>query len=198
MDFIGRIHPLPTRQQNSLKSLFYFHAGDLLLCFQQSSIWKRTIEPVFEFDDWDVDLPFGIRLPRCHNANDMIINIIDDTMYQVYHVAMQRSHDYDRDSKVYNSTSTKECLRKLFREHWMNEEYEVEEEYVEDIDMDGHSSSGLSEETDENSEDPWKSMRGSVEEGELEDSLDSSYSEESYQMNLNEMAERNKQIWQGL
>jgi len=80
----------------------------------------------------------------------------------------------------------------------MNEEYEVEEEYVEDIDMDGHSSSGLSEETDENSEDPWKSMRGSVEEGELEDSLDSSYSEESYQMNLNEMAERNKQIWQGL
>ena len=198
-----RLIPSSSPRQNSLKSLFYFHIGDVVSMFQNSDIWQGILEPMYEDDTWDIEfLPSELRPPRCERLDAMIINVIDYSMDGAYQLTMNLSHQHDRNEKVWNGTSTKECLTRLFRERWMNEPYE--EELVESRGM-SDDSSDMSEDTDNCAEDPWRSMRESDEEEssvyyewDSNDSEDTSSSEESYEMDRDEMLERNKQLWQGL
>jgi hypothetical protein len=166
--------------QKSLTSLFYFHIGDTFSIIQHSHIWERLINPIYEDDTWDIEfLPVRLRPPRCERLDEMVINMIDHYMDEIYEVTMNKSHEHDRDGKVWDGSSTKDCLIKLFREQWLGEPYE---EYEDEI-----ASVGMREDSVDYSEDP-----------DSNDSEDSISSKESYSMDMNEMRERNNQLWQGL
>lgn len=195
-----------TRQtQQSLKSLLYYHIGDAILNVRYSHIWTELVDLVHEDDTWDIDfLPNYLHPPRCERLDEMLINVIDHSMYEMHQLTMNISYENDRDGKVFDGSSTKECLIKLFREQWLGEPYEEYEDENATIGM-SDDSSGLSEDTDNCTEDPWRSMRESDEEEssvyyewDSNDSEDTSSSEESYEMDRDEMLERNKQLWQGL
>jgi hypothetical protein len=197
-----------TRQtQQSLKSLFFYHIGDTILNIHCSRIWTELIDLVYEDDTWDIDfLPNYLQPPRCERLDEMVINVIDHSMYEMHQITMNISYENDRDGKVFDGSSTKECLIKLFREHWLGEPYEEYEDENATIGM-SEDSSGIIDDSDEYTNASGETTRESEEEDEessvyyewdSNDSEDSSSSEESHEMDRDEMLERNKQIWQGL
>ena len=197
-----------TRQtQQSLKSLFFYHIGDTILNIHCSRIWTELIDLVYEDDTWDIDfLPNYLQPPRCERLDEMVINVIDLSMFEMRKITMNIAYENDRDGKVFDGSSTKECLIKLFREHWLGEPYEEYEDENATIGM-SEDSSGIIDDSDEYTNASGETTRESEEEDEessvyyewdSNDSEDSSSSEESHEMDRDEMLELNKQIWKGL
>tara|TARA_B110000211_G_scaffold4076_1_gene4703 strand:- start:1681 stop:1914 length:234 start_codon:yes stop_codon:yes gene_type:complete len=68
-------------------------------------------------------------LPLSNRLDILAVTIIDNYLVEMYQNAMNWSHYYDKESKVWGTRETSaECIIKLFHERWFNEPYQEEED----------------------------------------------------------------------
>ena len=140
--------PDDRRKQNSIKSIILYHIGDYFSIVASSDSWESFFNRVVPeqyhypslygnehrgklFSDSLLDkltmLSVFNDLPLSNRLDILAVTTIDNYLVEMYQNAMNWSHYYDKESKVWGTGETStECIRKLFRERWFNEPYYIE------------------------------------------------------------------------